>query len=64
VSVCTRCGGTGQEPVNRWVDTEADQLERAVREDSSARLEVGVTVREPVVADENVLRGEISVVDP
>jgi hypothetical protein len=63
MSACTHCGGTGIEPVHHWTDTEADELERAVREDASARLTVEVAAREPVVADEDVLRGEIGVHD-
>jgi hypothetical protein len=62
MSACTHCGGTGIEPVHRWTDTEADELERAVREDASGRLE-NVTVREPVAPPEDELRAEIGVTD-
>jgi predicted nucleic acid-binding Zn ribbon protein len=52
---CPNCGHVFDE-VHRWTDTDD-----VIREDASARLEADVTVREPVVADEDVLRGEIGV---
>jgi hypothetical protein len=56
VSVCTHCHGTGVEPVNHWTDD-------VIREDASARLEVDLTVREPVAPPEDVLRAEIGTTD-
>ncbi len=59
MSACTHCNGTGQEPVHRW--TEADELDRAVREEATAstRLEVDV-VREPKDDDDDgIVRGWI-----
>lgn len=56
MSVCTHCHGTGVEPVNHWTDD-------VIREDASARLEVDLTVREPVAPPEDVLRAEIGTTD-